>query len=148
MLEYSHHRRERREALAWLFLGSLLSALACGGVEQTASVEIVEPADAALVTGPEVRVLLAARGVEIAPAADEREGTAHHHLFVDRDHTPLGDTIPSGVPGILHLGRGQTEFLLQGLGAGEHTVIAVLADRAHVPIYPPALDTVRFTVRP
>jgi hypothetical protein len=131
-----------------LFLGLLLSALACGGVGQTRSVEIVEPADAALVTGPEVRVLLAARGVEIAPASDEREGTAHHHLFVDRDLTPPGDTIPSGVTGILHLGRGQTEFLLQGLGAGEHTVIAVLADRAHVPLDPPALDTVRFTVGP
>ncbi len=131
-----------------LFIGLLLSALACGEVGRTGSVEIVEPADAALVTGPEVRVLLAARGVEIAPASDEREGTAHHHLFIDRDLTPLGDTIPSGVTGILHLGRGQTEFLLQGLGAGEHTVIAVLANRAHVPLDPPARDTVRFTVGP
>jgi len=131
-----------------LFPGLLLSALACGEVGRTASVEIVEPADAVLVTGPEVRVLLAAHGVEIAPASDEREGTAHHHLFIDRDLTPLGDTIPSGVTGILHLGRGQTEFLLQGLGAGEHMVIAVLANRAHVPLDPPARDTVRFTVGP
>ncbi len=136
------------QSTSCLFLGLLLSALACGEVGHTGSVEIVEPADAALVTGPEVRVLLAVRGVEIAPASDEREGTAHHHLFIDRDLTPLGDTIPSGVTGILHLGRGQTEFLLQGLGAGEHTVIAVLANRAHVPLDPPARDTVRFTVGP
>ena len=140
--------RRLLQSASRLFLGSLLSALACGGAGQTGSVEIVQPADAALVTGPAVRVLLAARGVEIAPASDEREGTAHHHLFVDRDQTPLGDTIPSGVTGILHLGRGQTEFLLQGLSAGEHTVIAVLADRAHVPLDPPASDTVRFTVGP
>jgi len=136
------------QSTSCFLLGSLLSALACGGAGQTRSVEIVEPADAALVTGPEVRIVLAARGVEIAPASDEREGTAHHHLFVDRDVTPLGDTIPAGVTGILHLGRGQTEFLLQGLGAGEHTVIAVLADRTHVPLHPSVLDTVRFTVRP
>ena len=140
--------RRLSQSTGHLFLCSLLSALACGGAGQTRSVEIVEPADAALVTGPEVRIVLAARGVEIAPASDEREGTAHHHLFVDRDVTPLGDTIPAGVTGILHLGRGQTEFLLQGLGAGEHTVIAVLADRAHVPLHPSVLDTVRFTVRP
>ena len=136
------------QSTSCLFLGLLLSALACGEVGRTGSVEILEPADAALVTGPEVRVRLAAHGVEIAPASDEREGTAHHHLFIDRDLTPLGDTIPSGVTGILHLGRGQTEFLLQGLGAGEHTVIAVLANRAHVPLDPPARDTVRFTVGP
>ena len=136
------------QSTSCLFLCLSLSALACGEVGRTGSVEILEPADAALVTGPDVRVRLAARGVEIAPASDEREGTAHHHLFIDRDLTPLGDTIPSGVTGILHLGRGQTEFLLQGLGAGEHTVIAVLADRAHVPLDPPARDTVRFTVGP
>ena len=136
------------QSTSCLLLGSLLSALACGGVGQTGSVEIVEPAEAALVTGPEVRILLAAHGVEIAPASDERDGTAHHNLFVDRGGTPLGDTIPSGVTGILHLGRGQTEFLLQGLGAGEHTVIAVLADRAHMPLDPPASDTVHFSVGP
>ena len=140
--------RKLAQSTSRLFLDSLLSAIACGGVGQTVSVEIVEPADGALVTGPEVRVLLAARGVEIAPASDEREGTAHHHLFVDRGQTPPGDTIPSGVTGILHLGRGQTEFLFQGFGAGEHTVIVVLGDRAHVPLDPPVSDTVSFTVGP
>ena len=127
--------------------GLLLSMLACGEPARNASVEIAEPDDRAVIGG-DVNVVLVARGIEIAPAADEREGTAHHHLFVDRDLTPLGDTIPSGVTGILHLGRGQTEFLLRGLAPGNHTVIALLADRGHVPLSPPASDTVRFTVRP
>ena len=108
---------------------------------------MVEPADGAVAEGPDVLVVLEASGVEIAPASDEREGTAHHHLFVDREVTPLADTIPAGVTGILHMGRGQSEFLLQDLAAGEHVVIAVLADRDHVPLPGAATDTIRFTVR-
>ena len=127
-----------------LFLGFLVG---CGGTEPI-SVEIVEPADGAVLSDTNVRVVLRATGVEIAPASEERPGTAHHHLFVDRDVTPLSDTIPAGVLGILHLGRGQTEFVLERLEPGEHVVIALLADRAHVPLDPPAADTVRFTVGP
>lgn len=109
--------------------------------------EIVEPADGAVVNGRDVRVVLAATGIEIAPANEERSGTAHHHLFIDRTITPLGDTIPAGVTGIIHLGRGQTEFVVQGLAPGPHTVIAVLADWAHVPLDPLTTDTIRFSVR-
>lgn len=128
--------------------GVVLAGLACGGgAARPATVAFVEPADGAVLSGSDVRIVLAASGVEIAAAAEERAGTAHHHLFVDRDVTPLRDTIPAGVTGILHLGRGQTEFLLQALSPGEHIVIAVLADWAHVPLSPPAVDTVRFTVQ-
>ncbi len=130
------------------FTGAALTALACTQAERPARVDIVEPVDAADVSGPDVRIVLAAAGVEIAPASEERSGTAHHHLFIDRTLTPPSDEIPAGVTGIVHLGRGQTEFVIQGLEAGTHTVIAVLADWAHVPLDPLATDTVRFTVRP
>lgn len=138
-------------------LGLVLIATlaACGDGERTdeeasvteePSVAIVEPAEGATVEGPDVRVVLEATGVEIVPATDRRPGTAHHHLFVDTELTPLTDSIPSGVSGILHLGRGQTEFLLVDLPPGEHRVIALLADWEHVPLDPPAADTVHFTV--
>ncbi len=123
-------------------------ALAACADAGPAGVQIVEPADRAVLADGNVRVVLQAHGVEIAPASDPREGTAHHHLFVDRDVTPLRDTIPAGVLGILHLGRGQTEFVLEELEPGEHRVIALLADHSHVPLEPPAADTVRFTVQP
>ncbi len=126
----------------------LLAAVACAGGEGSARVDIIEPADGAVVNSRDVRVVLAAAGVEIAPAAEERSGTAHHHLFIDRTLAPRGDTIPAGVTGIVHLGRGQTEFVVQGLAPGTHSVIAVLADWAHIPLDPLASDTVRFTVRP
>lgn len=139
----------RRSGVAGGALGlavALLAGWGCGAGEQVPAVEIREPADAAAVPGPNVRVTLGARGVAIAPAADERPGTAHHHLFIDRELTRLGDTIPSGVSGIIHLGRGQTDFMILGLSRGNHRVIALLADRDHVPLDPSAADTVRFTV--
>lgn len=139
-------------ARAWhrggLFRCALLAAVACSSTEGAARVYIVEPADGTVVTSRDVRVVLAAVGVEIAPASEERSGTAHHHLFIDRTLTPPGDTIPSGVTGIVHLGRGQTEFVIQGLAPGTHRVIAVLADWAHRPLDPLATDTIEFTVRP
>lgn len=128
--------------------GVALAGLACGGgAARPATVAFVEPADGAVLSGSDVRIVLAVSGVEIAPAAVERAGTGHHHLFVDHDLTPLSDTIPAGVTGILHLGQGQTEFLLRELAPGEHRVIALLANWAHVPLSPPAVDTVRFTVQ-
>jgi len=111
-----------------------------------AKVKIVAPANGATVSGP-VKVILQATGVEIVAATVERPGTGHHHLFVDHDLTPADDTIPRGVTGILHLGRGQTEFVLDSLGPGPHRVIAVVANWKHVPLKPLVVDTVRFTVK-
>ena len=120
---------------------------ACGG-GTAASVAITRPVDGAEITGSEVTVILAATGVEIAPVAEGRSNTAHHHLFIDRDLTPLGDVIPADVDGIVHLGGGQTEYLINGLGPGPHRVIAVLADVQHLPLRPVAVDTVEFTIQP
>ena len=47
-----------------------------------------------------------------------------------------------------HLGAAQTEYTIEDLGPGEHTVIAVLGDYQHVRIAEVAPDTVRFTVGP
>jgi len=111
-----------------------------------AKVKITAPTNGATVSGP-VKVVLVATGVEIVPATVERPGTGHHHLFVDHDLTPADDTIPRGVTGILHLGRGQTEFVLDSLAPGPHRVIALVADWKHVPLKPLVVDTVRFTVK-
>ncbi|UCG75689.1 MAG: DUF4399 domain-containing protein [Gemmatimonadota bacterium] len=125
----------------------VIGVISCGqGEPEPPSVEIVAPEEGAVLPDGNVRVVLRARAVQIAPVAAEREGTAHHHLFIDRDITPLSDTIPAGVLGILHLGGGETEFVLEELEPGAHRVIAVLADRSHVPLSPPAADTVHFTV--
>ena len=111
-----------------------------------ATVEITSPRNGATVTGP-VLIKLAATGVRITPATVEEPGTGHHHLFVDHDLTPISDTIPKGKSGIIHLGRGQTEFQLDSLAPGPHRVIAVVADWHHIPLHPLVADTVTFTVK-
>ncbi len=129
-------------ALAWL----VPALAACAGEGRgTASVRIREPADGAVV-GPDVHVVLQAEGIEIAPAAEARPGTGHHHLFLDVDLTPLDEVIPAGQPNIVHKGDGTAEHTFTGLEPGPHRIIAVIANPAHVPVDPPAVDTVRFTV--
>ena len=130
-----------------LVLGAvILLPLAAPAQTRHAKVKIAAPANGATVSRP-VKVILVATGVEIVPATVQRPGTGHHHLFVDHDLTPVDDTIPRGVTGILHLGRGQTEFVLDSLTPGPHRVIAVVADWKHVPLKPLVVDTVRFTVK-
>lgn len=123
-----------------------LTLPACGGEDQPAEVWFISPVDGEVVEGPHVMVRLGVSGVEITSADIHDPGTGHHHLFVDTDVTPLQDTIPSGVSGILHMGQGQTEFEVRDLQPGMHRLIAVIADFAHIPLDPPAMDTVLFTV--
>lgn len=129
-----------------LSAAALLPSAAQAQARTGAKVRITAPVNGATLHGP-VKVTLKATGVEIVPATDERPGTGHHHLFVDRDVTPVNDTIPRGVTGIIHLGRGQTEFVLDSVKPGPHRVIAVVADWKHVPLKPLVVDTVRFMVK-
>jgi Domain of unknown function (DUF4399) len=130
-----------------LVLGAaILLPIAAPAQTGHAKVKIVAPKNGATVSAP-VKVVLQATGVEIVPATDERPGTGHHHLLIDHDLTPVDDTIPRGVTGILHLGRGQTEFVLDSLAPGPHRVIAVVANWKHIPLKPLVVDTVRFTVK-
>ena len=120
---------------------------ACEAGDRRAEVRIDAPAEGATVPG-DVPVSLSASGIEIAPASEHRPGTAHHHLFVDRDLTPPGEKMPAGTTGLIHLGKGDSTFTILALAPGQHRVIAVLGDSAHVPLDPLAADTVVFTVAP
>lgn len=130
-----------------LSLGVAALLVACGK-QSRPSVSIDSPADGDTVRGSAVHVTLTANGVELAPAADERPGTAHHHLFLDVDTGPVDQKIPAGVPGIIHLGRAQTEFQWDSVAPGAHRIIAVLGDWQHVPLAAAATDTVRVVVQP
>ena len=141
----------RMSTLAALGLVALLAATPTVGAQaapQAPKVRIVEPQQGATVTGTTVHVKLESWGVEIAPVAEHRAGTAHHHLFLDTDVTAPDMGIPVGTAGIVHLGKGQTEYTFEGVAAGPHRLIAVLADPNHVPLKPLVADTLRFTVKP
>lgn len=113
----------------------------------SATVTILEPAEAAEVQGPNVFVRLTAEGVEIVPAGEIVAGTGHHHLYLDADLTDGSAPVPT-VPGqIIHLGTGVSEYTFEGVAPGTHRLIAVVADGIHVPLQPWVVDTVTFTVR-
>ena len=145
----SHVRTAMSGRVTRLAAGALVLALvACGDAptEAGTSVRISQPAAGARVEGGSVLVMLEVSGLTIAPAGTMEPGTGHHHLVVDAELPAAGLPIPA-TPGVyIHMGQAQTEYELTGLTAGEHTVIAVVGDGAHVPLSPSVVDTVRFVV--
>ena len=115
--------------------------------EPIGTVTIVAPANGSDVTGSTVTVQLEVAGFSIVIAGDMTPGTGHHHLFLDADVTSATEPIPT-VPGsIVHMGDASAEFTFEDVPAGEHRLIAVVADGAHVPLQPFVVDTVVFTIR-
>ena len=110
------------------------------------TVTIVEPANGAEVTGSTVTVRLTVSGFPIVPAGDMTPGTGHH-LFLDADVADDAVPVPT-VPGsIVHMGDASSEYTFEDVAPGEHRLIAVVADGAHVPLQPLVVDTVVFTAR-
>ncbi len=108
-----------------------------------ASVYIIAPKNGATVTG-KVLVQFGLKGMGIAPAGVEMEGTGHHHLIVDKATPPLNDYLPVGDPQVLHFGKGQTETELT-LPPGPHTLQLVFADKDHKP-HAPAVVSEKITI--
>ncbi len=111
------------------------------------SVTITSPVDGEVVPAGSLLVTLEVAGLTIAPAGTMEPGTGHHHLVVDADLPTVGMPIPATEGVYIHMGQGQTEYELTGLEYGEHTLIAVVGDGAHMPLMPIVADTVRFVVR-
>ena len=126
----------------------LSAAIACAKEPATSdvTVSITSPTEGDTLSGSAVHVMLDATGIEIAPAADARPETAHHHLYLDVDFPAVDATIPMGVAGVVHLGQAQKEYHWEGVTPGPHRIIAVLADPGHIPLRPFITDTVNFVV--
>jgi hypothetical protein len=133
------------------FLAAVVSCAviaACSKKPETSdvTVSITSPAEGDTVSGSAVHITLDATGIEIAPAADARPETAHHHLYLDVDFPQSEASIPMGLAGVVHLGQAQKEYHWEGVTPGPHRIIAVLADPGHIPVRPYVTDTVNFVV--
>jgi len=136
-----------RPASRLLLVVAASTLVACSGESKPAfTVTINSPAEGDTITGSDVHIMLGVSGIELAPAAEARPGTAHHHLYFDTDFPAIESPIPAGMPNIVHLGQAQTEYHWQGVTPGPHRIIAVLADPAHVPLQPWVTDTVNIVV--
>ncbi|GAB5448780.1 DUF4399 domain-containing protein [Gymnodinialimonas sp.] len=138
-------------AAALLSLPTLAMAQDTPSVEG-AEVYFVNLEDGATISSP-ATIVFGLSGMGVAPAGVEREGTGHHHLFLNRP--PLGEgeegaeELLYGIPADenhMHFGGGQTQVTLE-LPAGTHTMQLVLGDLNHVPHVPPvASDVITITV--
>lgn len=117
---------------ALLILTSLLFVLPTGAAEAPASVYIISPSNDESVQSP-FMVRFGLRGLGVAPAGVEREGTGHHHLLVNFDTLPDTDK-PLGAD-VKHFGGGQTEVLLD-LAPGKHSLQLIMGDHLHIPLDP------------
>lgn len=112
-----------------------------------AKVYFVNLKDGDTVKGP-VKVVFGLSGMGIAPAGIEKEGTGHHHLFVDRAPFLEGedgaDEADYNIPADenhMHFGKGQTETVLE-LAPGTHKLQMVFGDKDHIPHNPPVYSSV------
>jgi hypothetical protein len=127
-------------ALSSIFMIGLTSAYADN------SVKITEPTNGATVASP-VKVCLEANGVVVEPAKNGvNEGKGHHHLLIDVDlPTDLTQPIAKDDKHV-HMGDGSTCKELT-LSAGKHTIRALFANGAHIPVSPALTASVEVTVK-
>lgn len=108
---------------------------------------VLASAPATVPAGQPVRLELSAEGVEIVRAdGDTSFQRGHYHVFVDRDPTAPGETVPPAPPdgSILHTADASVQ--LPPLAPGEHTIWVVLGNGAHVASAPPVQDRLTVTV--
>jgi hypothetical protein len=110
------------------------------------SVTITSPQNGDTIRGGTVQVVLQVTGLRIVEAGIMEPNTGHHHLYFDADLTALDAVVPAGVAGVTHMGLAQTEYTYEGVAPGQHRLIAVVGDGAHLPLSPTVVDTVTFTV--
>jgi len=70
-------------------------------------------------------------GMEVEPAGAINYGKGHHHIIIDGSVMAAGSSVPFDGEHI-HFGKGQTEFQLDSLEVGKHTLTLQFANGAHL----------------
>jgi Domain of unknown function (DUF4399) len=117
--------------LACLFLGAAMASTMVGCATQMASsqsVSILEPTDNATVPTT-FKVRFGVKGMDVAPAGDIVTNSGHHHLLINLDSIPAGESVPF-TEKHMHFGKGQTETEVK-LPPGVYKLTAQFANGAH-----------------
>ena len=124
---------------------SLVWLAGCGSMSAPArSVMIAEPADGATVSSP-FKVRFGVRGMAVAPAGEVLADSGHHHLLINLDAVPAGESVPF-TDRHLHFGKGQTEADVT-LPPGRYTLTAQFANGAHQSYGKPMSQTIAVIVK-
>lgn len=108
-----------------------------------AEVYFISPQDGETIQG-DIHVRFGLRGMGVAPAGIDFEGTGHHHLLINVDALPPADQPIPADERHVHFGRGQTETTLK-LEPGTHTLQLLLGDHLHRP-HQPVVASQRITI--
>jgi hypothetical protein len=127
-----------------LFAATLMSSSFLPQMAHAASVSFIEPADGAVVSSP-FTVRFGVSGMEVKPAGDMTPGTGHHHLLINQDSIPAGQSIPVDDTH-LHFGKGQTDTSLT-LPPGKYKLTMQFANGAHQSYGPELSKTIHITVK-
>jgi hypothetical protein len=108
----------------------LILALAFISCKQSPTSEVffVEPKDGAELTSP-FTVKFGVKNLLVEPAGEIKAGSGHHHLLINSDSTPSGESIPADQTHI-HYGKAQTEAQIS-LEPGTYKLTMQFANGAH-----------------
>ncbi|MDQ6962018.1 MAG: DUF4399 domain-containing protein [Mariprofundaceae bacterium] len=84
-------------------------------------------------------------GMDVEPAGEVRPSSGHHHLIIDGQFIPSGQTVPKDETH-QHFGKGQTKTTLT-LTPGEHTLTLQFADGFHRSYGQNMSQTIKITVK-
>jgi hypothetical protein len=131
----------RRTVLALTAAMLLAPAFAKAADATPPSVYFINVKNGATVKSP-FKVQFGLTGLGVAPAGVEKDGTGHHHLFVDTVFSAADAGAPIAKDDKhLHYGAGQTEAMVT-LPPGKHTLQLVFANWSHIPFDPPVVSPV------
>ena len=108
----------------------LILALAFISCKQSPTSEVffVEPKDGAELASP-FTVKFGVKNLLVEPAGEIKAGSGHHHLLINSDSTPSGESIPADQTHI-HYGKAQTEAQIS-LEPGTYNLTMQFANGAH-----------------
>jgi len=98
-----------------------------------AAAYFIAPKDGDTLSGP-VTVVMGLKGMGVAPAGVQHDGTGHFHLIVDADLPAADQPIPKDEQH-LHFGGGQTQATIT-LKPGMHTLQILMGDFQHMSFDP------------
>lgn len=124
-------------ALALCMAGafSAWAAMPRSPAPEEAELYFITPRDGEVVSSP-VTVRFGLKGMGVAPAGVDQDGTGHHHLLINLAEPVAEDQPLPASDQVRHFGGGQTETEVE-LPPGQHTLQLMLGNHLHVPHDPP-----------
>lgn len=132
-------------SLSLTSIGAAIALAACASTPlPQSSVALLAPANNAVVTSP-FKVRFGVTGMTVAPAGEVVANSGHHHLLINQDAIPAGQSVPF-TPQSLHFGKGQTEAEVT-LPPGTYKLTAQFANGAHQSYGDAMSQTITVTVK-